>query len=408
MKKIFALTLIFLLTISALCSCSGNTPGEDLSADIKADENKTYYFKKGETNPPTSYTDFQSAAINFSSETLSELLKENDNAVYSPAALYYQLGLLQNAASFETQNRVKAITGENLPLDSLNSSGGYYFGRLESLSNFEKNKYIDINGDVFFNKGTPVSQKFLLANADYYNQGVFRPDFSDKDTVNKIDSYIKEKSSAGFNKELKKDSGLLLLNSAYMSDNWLDGFKKSSEAEFKGKTKTVKTTFFSNTEYYIQNKLCEGIVKDLKNTPSKFVALIPKKGSVKDLVKKLDGTSFTEVLNSISVFKTRDAYIPGFSEKATINFTDIPKFKFLRNKGKYSNLSFDTETSVSDIIQSFEFNITKNGISTDKAVKSGSTKKKPDKILKFDRPFLFAVVDNESYIPVYMGVVSDI
>jgi hypothetical protein len=59
--------------------------------------------------------------------------------------------------------------------------------------------------------------------------------------------------------------------------------------------KFKKTEFLNGTEFYISDKNCEGFIKDLKNTPSKFVAVMPKKGGVDELLKKLDGYSFTEL-----------------------------------------------------------------------------------------------------------------
>ena len=135
---------------------------------------------------------------------------------------------------------------------------------------------------------------------------------------------------------------------------------------------------------------------------------MPKKGGVDELLKKLDGYSFTELINSMSVFKTCSAYIPEFSKKGELNFTDEKAFSFLKGTGNYSALSYNTKTRVSDIIQDFEIKIDKDGISSDKTAKTTSVKKKPDRTLKFNRPFIYAVIDNESNIPVFMGVISDI
>lgn len=408
MKRLIGLALMIVMVSAALCSCSGNIPGEDLTADIKADENLTYIFKNGETTNPTSYNDYKTAAVNFSADMLYKLYKEDKNVTYSPAALHYQLSLLENAASGKTQSRIKSVTGDNLALDGLNSSSGYFFSRIEKLSNIEKNRYIDINGDFFLNSDTPVSQKFLLSNADFYNQGIFRLSFSDKDFTDKVNSYISEKSKAGYISAPDKNSGLMLLNSAYMSDSWLDGFKKASRGKFKGADKTSDAKFLSGTEYYLESKLAEGFVKDLKNTPAKFAAFMPKDNNIDYLLKKLNSDSFSKLMNSMSVFKTREVSIPEFTRKSDINFTERKSLRFLKETGDYSGLSYAQKSSVSDLIQSFELKITKDGIGSGSAVKSNSTKKEPEKTLNFNRPFIFAVVDNESYIPVFMGVISNI
>lgn len=408
MKRIISIALIFVVLTAALCACSKNTPGEDLTANVKADENKTYSFTRGKTSPPNSYTEYKDAAFNFSVKTLLKLSKSKKTFIYSPSALYLQLSLLQNAASSETQTRIKNITGENLSIDSLNESNGYFFSRMEKLSDFDNNKYIDINGDFFFNESTPVSQNFQIKNADFYNQGIFRLSFSENNFTEKINSFLSENRHSGYSGKPDKKSGLLLLNSAYIADNWLDYFKKQSTETFSGETKTTKTDFYSSTEYYITDKNCEGFIKDLKNTPAKFIALIPKSGSVKDMLNKLDYSSYSQIIGSMSVFKTCNAYVPKFFCNSEINITDNKWFSFLKETGDYSGLTYNNKTNVSDIIQRLKFRITKNGISTDKISKSKSTKKKTDKTVKLNRPFFFAVIDNESNIPVFVGIISDI
>ena len=408
MKKIITMALALIIAVSAFCSCTGNTVGEDLTADVKADDSKTYSFKKGSTSPPTSYTSYKEAAINFSVKTLSSLLKENDTALYSPMALYYQLTLLQNAASQDTLGKIKDITGKNITIDEQNECGGYFFSRLEKLSSFDKKQYIDINGDVFFNKKITVSQNFLLKNADFYNQDVFRLDFSQKDFTEKVNAYISEKTGASYSKKPDKNAGILLLNSAYMNDKWLDGFTEITNDSFVGKNKTTSAEFYASTEYYLEGENCEGFVKDLKNTPSRFVALVPKDISVKKLARKMDSESFLKTVSSLSVFKTCKAYIPRFESKAEINFTDQKEFSFLRKTGSYTGLSFNEKTKVSDIIQSFKLKLTKNGIGTAAKPSLKSSKKKADREVKLNKPFLFAIIDNESNIPIFMGVISDI
>lgn len=410
MRKILPIIFVLILC-AAICSCSANTPGEDLTADVKADENSTYNFKKSETSPPTSYSNFKTAAIDFSTNMLSGMLEKDDNALYSPSALYYSLSLLQNAASGSTQNQIQKLTGETLSTDDLNTSSGYFYSRTEALCEYKKDSeksYIDLNSDLFFNDDVSIGQNFLIKNADFYRNGIFRLDFSDKDFTKKVNAYISEKSKAAYTSSPEKDAGILLLNSAFIDDLWLDGCKKITDESFKGKSKTVKTKFLSTDEFYIEDKNCEGFVKDLKNTPAKFIALMPKNDNIKDFVKKLKGYKFFELADSTNVLKTCEAVFPRFSKKGTINFTDNKKLSFLKTKGSYSGLSYNNKTKVSDIIQDYEISISKDGIGTDKISSSKSVKKEPQKTLKFNRPFLFAVVDNESYIPIFMGVISDI
>ena len=68
---------------------------------------------------------------------------------------------------------------------------------------------------------------------------------------------------------------------------------------------------------------------------------------------------------------------------------------------------------VDDITQSVSITVNHNGISADKSNSAGNggseNKVQPqakDNIV-FDRPFIYAVVDNESYIPIIIGTVNN-
>lgn len=403
MKKLISLTLAVLISAFSLCACSDNIPGENLSAKIKADENITYNFDKTESSPPASYTAYKTAAMNFSIKILNSLRDKT----YSPAALFYQLSLLQNAASADTQNKIKLLTNENLSLDELNECNGYFFSRLENLSDFEKGSYIDINGDMFFNEKTPASQSFLLSNADFYNQGIFRLDFSDNSFTEKINSYIsaKTESRAGYSEAPDKGSDILLLNSAFMSDSWLNGYDKNSAFTytFKGKAESKKT-FFKSTEYFLEDKNCTGFIKDFKNTPAKLVALLPKEDNIDKFLDKLNADRYFSLMSSMKATKTCEAYIPEFSAKNTLSLKSDGELSFLFKKGNYSELSYDAKAKADDIIQSFSYKITSNGINTSKTLSHKTTKKQSAKKVILNRPFLYMIVDNESLLPIYIGV----
>ncbi|MCH5303275.1 MAG: hypothetical protein J1E41_00300 [Ruminococcus sp.] len=410
MKRILSLILICIIFSAVMCSCSGNIPGEDLTAKVSADESSTYNFKNAETSTPSSYASYKNSAVNFSFKMLSSIYSNKNNTVYSPSALYYQLSLLQNATSSDTQKQIKLLTGKNIALDDLNSCNGYFFSRLENLSNPEKKRYIDINGDIFFNENMPVSQIFLQKNANFYNQNIFRLSYTSDNFTEKVNSYISEKTEnkVKFTDTPEKTTNLLLLNSAFMKDSWLDGYKRDniSTDTFSGIDGDVEAEFMKSTEYYIADKGCTGFVKDFKNTPAKFVALLPKENNVYKFINSLNSDRYFELMDSINVFKTCDAYLPQFSANSTLNFKDNSNLEFLTKQGNYSALSYNKTAKISDIIQSLEFKITDSGISTNKLISSNSTKKEPDKRVQLNRPFLFMIVDNESYIPIYMGVIS--
>ena len=408
MKKLLSALFAVVFVIAALTSCSNDTLGESLAQRVKPDDKASYNFNVTETSSPTSYESYRTAAMNFSINML-KILKQ---AAYSPMALYYQLSMLQNAASGDTRSSIKHLTGDSLSLDELNECNGYFFSRLEALGNKKTSAYIDINGSFLFNETAPVSQSFLLTNADFYNQDVFRLDFSSDDFTAKVNSYLSEKTNgdASYNKTPDKSPDILLLNSAFMRDSWLRGYKNGDIITdvFKGSDKAVKKNFLKSTEFYIEDKNCTGFIKDFKDTPAKFIALLPKKGNVGSFLEKFNSDSYYALLDSMKVTKTCTAYIPEFAQKSTISFINNKKLSFLGEKGSYTPLSYNAKLKVSDIAQSFNININRKGLGNVKAVSSKSEKIKAKKEVKLNRPFIYLIVDNESRLPIFMGTADKI
>lgn len=418
LKKLPAVLAVLIVTVMVFCSCSGaNYPGENLMEGINHDENYAYKFKSGKTESPGSYVSYKDYAADFAFKMLRASYKNDNNTVISAAGLYAQLSLLENAASDESFKQIKDLTGINQPIESLNECNAYFFARLEKLS--KKNNYVNIKNNLFFNKNIRVGQKFLLTNADYYNQGLFATDFADEDTYKKINEY----TASLTNDEIKniiqnpipQSYGIVAAGTTLMRDKWLSGYDRqdTSTGEFNGKKGTEKAEFMTGTEFYLEGKRCTGFEKSFKNTPCKFIALLPNEDvNIYKFIKELNSSEYRKILSSLSVFKTCEASVPGFSVKYSGSYTkalnECGVYEMFNQKGNLHNLSFNQKGSVGDVVHSVELEINAAGAGADKPVISKVKKKAPDKKVILNRPFLFMIVDNESYIPIFAGIIADI
>lgn len=418
--RISALLCVCLCSLIIFCGCSSSTisSDENLMTDISPDENQTYSFVNGETSAPTSYTSYKNAACDFSFKILASLYSSGDNTAFSPAGLFTQMSQLEIGSTGDNHKEIKQLVGKNIATDKLSQCSGYFLSRLEALSNKDKGYYIDINNSLLFNSNMVVSKNFLINNADYFNENIIRLDYEDKNSVNKINSYIKENTlgkASNLISSLDSKSEITALETAFMKDKWLDGYKNENitTGTFKGTDGDVKANFMESTEYYISGKNCTGFIKDFKKTPAKFIALLPNDSTTPyQLAKSLDYESYSEILDTMSVFKTCKASLPQFSVSNTVSFkktlnknnVDI----MFTPEANFSNISYGAKGAVSDVLQNFELKITQAGVCTTKAGSSNSTKKEPDKEVELSKPFIFIIADNESNIPIYMGIISNI
>lgn len=404
MKKILALfTAVLCLLMS---SCAADSIEEySLNKDITADETATYNFVNGQSQSPASYNAFTQCANDFSIKMLSEINK-NENTFFASAALYSQLAFLENACDNDAKNQLKKIINNSTSMGDINDSMGYFLSRLNELN--PENEYtLNVDNSVFFNEGTVVSTEFLTLNANFYNQNLFRLDYKDENTLNLINSYFPNKTF----EKLNPDANLNCVANSEIKDQWLSGY--SDEKIVKGKFNNTDIDFLTSTEYYLENENCTGFVKDFKNTPCKFVAILPDENtSINEFTESFNSQKFNEFLNSFNIFKTCKASMPEFKIENKYDFSDALKnlgvTDIFEKNANLGGLSFKEEGQVESILQNNSINITAAGANASKPNITNTVKNEEEYTVTLDRPFLFFIIDNESSVCLFSGILQTI
>ena len=275
----------------------------------------------------------------------------------------------------------------------LTMGNGYFVSRLEAIKT--KKASVKLDNNIFFEENTPVSGSVLRTNVSYYNHGLFKLNFSDSSSLDKANSYISEKSGGKAKELLSALSGNMTLSgTTVISDSWLGCFDESGSDMLTG------------TEYLLKGKSCKGFIKDFKGTPCKFVALLPDK-DISDLLKALNSESYSEIIESMNIFKTADVSIAPFKLESCEDYSGLIKksgVSEIFDDGSFSGLTFRKTASTGAIAQYCSVNINAAGVNTSDKVKAKSKKQEAETKLSFDRPYVFFIIDNESNIPIISGI----
>lgn len=420
MKRTPLIICVLILCAAILCSCSGAAvPGEDLMKDTKADENLAFKFKSGKTETPASYYNYKNYSTDFAFRLLCSMYQGSENTASATAGLYSQLSILENAAANNSLKELKNLTGKNQDVSSLNECNAYFFSRLKALQSKKKGYYVDINNNLFFNKNVNAGQQFLLKNADFFKHGIYRLDFSAEGSRDSINDFVASQTDDKISEILKSplpdNSDIISTGTSLMRDQWLGGYDRedTSTAKFKTADGEVDAEFMTSVEYYLKGKKCSGFEKSFRSTPCKFIALLPNEDTtVYEFIKSLNYDEYQRILSSMSVFKTCEASLPKFSVKFEDKLNDVLNkngvYELFNQKGDLKNLSLNFKGSVGEIVSSFSLDINEAGVGVSKPKLSTVEKKKPDAKVRLNRPFVFLIVDNESYIPIFAGIVTKI
>lgn len=426
MKKILSLICLTAMAAVILCSCQDAQKVSDrdnLMKDIsvsETDEEESYRYTDGSTAAPASYSEYRSGACDFSFNLLREMYTADTNTSIAPANVYLQISLMTNAAQKETKNELLQLIGNKINTEYLNECSQYFETRLAAFNDKsqEKSYFINLKNALWCNDTFDVKKDFLTINAKYYDIDAYRFLFSDQQSKMKIKNWLKDSAEIDGDPLIApaEESDMYLTSALTVSDEWLEAYSENSteQGTFTGTEKNSTADFNISSEYYLHDGRSTGFIKSFKNTPLKLLVMLPNEGvTIEDCVKNLNSESFSAFLNSMDAFKKCNAYLPAFSAEASNDYTDALQNMGL-NKAFTEDANFKNmtkaEIQLNGMTQNLKFDISRFGISKSSNSENAEKGSDPENEIsvKANRPFLYAVIDNESEIPLYIGTVENI
>lgn len=438
MKKLLAFIMCLCTATATMTACSSPNEfsGNEILSD-NAERNKdievTYNYNDGATSAPLSYTAYSSGIADFELKLFRNYYQKNtaQSFNYAPITTVANLGLIANGAADRAQINIVKGLGDELTVESMNQGTSYFLSRLEALNSdgeadengeATSKAYIKLQNTLLFDEAVEVRKNFLQSNANFYSADIFRFSFSDETALTKVNSTFTEYANDDILSSLDASNKLLCLGAVNIYDTWLNNYSQSdiSQGAFHSSEGDRDVNYMTSNESYIHTDKAQGIIKYTKGTPLKFIAIMPNEDiSLDSYVSSLTYLEYSSLLESFDVKTSVSASIPEFSikegETAVSVKDEISQCgleDLFTEEIKLSNITFSNELFVNDILQlSPSITVNATGISGTESIgtKVPASNKEitpAEKKLEFNRPFIFMFVDNESNIPVYMGVVD--
>ncbi|MBN1132780.1 MAG: serpin family protein [Bacteroidales bacterium] len=400
MKKYFVLFLpVSLLFVSFSCEEAINDPVFD-------------YNKKSATVITTNN--------DFGLDLFKEIIKneERPNVMISPASVSIALGMAYNGAETTTKEAFEAVLNYgDLTREEVNEITRELINVLVTNS---KGNLLEIANSVWYREGFPVIQNFLDLNSTYFNAEVNELNFDDASAVPTINNWVSEKTHEKIDKILDSidpETMMILINALYFNCLWETEFDPedtysgdfhNEDGSLFGKVDmmTVESKFnYANTADF------DAVELPYKNKKFSMYLFLPAGESTVDaLIGKLDGDTWNNWLESF-----------GSVEELVV---DLPKFEFdydkslsqpLKDMGleiaftdvaDFSGIS-DVDLLISDVIHKTYIKVNEEGTEAAAvtAVVFDVTSIGP--MIRFDRPFLFAITENSSQSILFVGKVME-
>ncbi|OJU10054.1 MAG: hypothetical protein BGN88_01840 [Clostridiales bacterium 43-6] len=381
-------------------------------AGIKANQSKAVLLDEDFINP----------TVDFSVELFKKSVTKGKNSLISPVSVYLALGMAAGGANGTTLAEFeKLLGGQNLKQKDLNL---YYRAFSKSLTDDKEGKLTIANSVWYRDDGMlEIKKDFLQTNADYYGAGAFKADFNATKTVDEINNWVKTNTDGQIDKIVDKIDSLTecyLFNTLYFEAEWDEIYYETDKEQAKftlSNGKHITTEYMKGKESsYLANQNCTGFLKPYRGEKYSFVALLPNQGVTMDkFITSLSGKTFLELLHKKSEEKV---------------ITKLPKFRYqydfdlnsaLRQLGLKTAFNESADFGSMSEEKLFLYDVRhKTSIHVyEKGTKAGAASvmeiwkmgldmdtDKPKEVI-LDRPFVYAIIDNKTSLPIFMGTMMD-
>lgn len=350
-------------------------------------------------------------AFNFFKEIATN---NEENYMVSPVSLTLALGMLYNGAGGNT----KTIMGETLGFSNFSSEE---LSKVNyEISNALEGDFLQIANSNWIDKKFLVKENFIHLNKTYYNAEIRTEDFSEPQTVHKINTWVDEKTNHKIDKiidAIPSNAVMYLINAIYFKATWKYQFdpKLSQKGPFYIQPNHFKMvdmmSLESDTILYLKNNTFSSVILPYKGEKYSMTLLQPNKDN------KI--STIIEVLNTNNWLKWKNKYK---SKKLKIT---LPKFKFAYEKqlnNELSNLGLEnifenpnlngisnSSLTVSSVLQKTYIDVNEKGTEaaavTSVTIETTSASSIP--LMIFNKPFLFIIREKETGTICFMGKIGN-
>jgi len=355
------------------------------------------------------------AITQFTLDFLLKSIQRNENIVCSPISAHNIFTLLANGAEGESLEKLELILGENI--DKLNEYYKDHFKdyQLKGLT-FSNLLWLNENlnlSDLFLEKcnGYPLTQ---VRNIDFSNEKA-------KDIINEWIAGCTNHTIKNMIERVQSKDKLIATSALYFKSKWAFPFLKENniiDKFFSSEGNVTQIEYMqnlSNYRYFADEKTTILILPYEKSDLSFFLLLPKEHILLKDYIRTISGVDVVNLLqNGQKNYKAVNLYLPKFKIEHSNDLKNVfAEMGFNPIDVNFSNILKDGgDVYLRNFYQKTFFSIDENGTEASSAtaiyMDGGRIKESKPIELKFNRPFIFGIVENRSNIPLFIGAINEL
>ena len=371
---------------------------------------------------------FSKIMADFSVNTLRAASKKEEsgkNLLISGESIETALAMAANGASGSTKEEMLKVLAPGFTAEEYNQALSEFNKKITSIPTVK----ISMANSIWIREaeGVKVNETFIKLNSDYYDADTYLEPF-DEGTVQKINNWVSKKTDnmiPSIIKQLDIADYMCLINAVTFKAQWsqkFDDYNVNENASFTDQdgAKSKVTMLSGSEEYYVSLKKGAGFVKSYKSAAGSFafVGILPPAGmSTGEYLNSFTGEEFASAILNKRNDRDLRIKLPEFSYSHRTELKPVLQEMGMTKAFSASEADFSAAFDraalnpvLSSIAHETFIDLDRNGTraaAVTAVMTTGSSagwKKRLE--IYLDRPFVYAIVDLETGIPIFMGCVN--
>jgi serpin B len=366
------------------------------------------------------------------------------NVIVSPASVHAALSMTVNGATNETEQQMRRV----LHVDSMSDAetNRQWASLLVGLDARSQEQTLAIANSLWAERDIKFKRPFIEADRDFFGAQVSTLDFENDDVAGAINGWVANNTRGMITHmidEVPDNAILYLANAAYFKGDWVTPFsdgppspygdrppppfrdRQPFEAPFTradGSRVKVRMMRMTAEMPYARNGVLQATKLLYRGNATAFFVLLPKPGvSLDAAMESLEGTGFSDLRRTMQAEEATkvvlnlprlDAESPIMSLEEPLKAMGMPLAFGLG--AQFSDMVDFPDLSIGRVLHSTKVRVDEKGTeaAASTAVEhvwlmaSPTPASKPPRII-CDRPYLFAIADEQSGAMLFLGAVND-
>jgi len=371
-------------------------------------------------------TRLTAASSRFGFKLYNELLKQRTgNTFVSPASVMLALAMTYNGAGGTTRQAIaRTLEIEGMSLDDVNRA----FADLKSaLTPADPKVQLKIANSLWARNGFPLNPAFVARNQQHFDAEITNLNFADPAAPKTINAWVNKNTDGKIEKivdQINPDDVLFLINAIYFKGQWQFEFKKQNTKPdvFRvagGQQKEVPMMSQSGNYFYYKGKDFQSVALPYgTGRVSMYLFLPDEQKGLEQFEKDLTPENWDTWMRSFQLYPG-DLMLPRFKVEWESTLNEALKALGMSEAFDSTRADFSQMANVkagrlfiSEVRQKSWCEVNEEGTvaaAVTSVITSITSVQQPREkfVMKVDRPFFFAIRDNQSGLVLFMGSVTN-